>query len=84
MPGSEFGSSGLSDPCQEGTFSTNTGMLGHLKRKRAEPDEDGERDQKRAAESERPWVTEIEEEEQIISQAQCCPSLCGQKVTRAC
>lgn len=73
MPGSELRSSGLSDPCQEGILSTNTGLLRYLRRKRAEPDENGANDQKRAAESVRPGATKLEEEEGI-SQAYCCPS----------
>lgn len=73
MPVSELGSSGLSDPRQEGILSTNTGLLRYLRRKRAEPDENGAKDQKMAAESIRPGVTELEEEGGI-SQAHCCPS----------
>lgn len=57
MSGSELGSSGLSDPCREGMFSTSMGRPGHLSRKMAEHEEDGEKLQKRAAKSGRPWVT---------------------------
>lgn len=41
MSGSELGSSGLSDPCGEGMFSTSMGRPGHLSRKTAEPEEGG-------------------------------------------